>query len=564
MASILGVIFRSWGQPLILAYLLTGLLLSPFKVGSSVGLQLDFVSTLGISFLLFTAGMQMSLNEIKKIGWPILRVGLSQIILSTIFGFGLALILGFSNVSAFILGLALSFSSTVAVIKVLTDKGEMLSLHGRLALGILLLQDLAAILALVVLTAFGGQASLSGFGFGALILKGIFFGGLIYFLTKDFVPFFFDRIARSSESLILGAISWCLILAAVSSFLGFSFEMGAFLAGLSLATTPFALEVSSRIKPLRDFFLGLFFVALGLGVNWNFPPRTFWEVVLFGFLLLFIKPVILYLLLKLEKYQKRPSFLAALSLGQASEFSLILLSLAVVNLKLDLGLQQLAIVLVIGSVAASSAIINCSKGIYARIKNWLPQVVKPKFLGEKEKPSFENGAVIFGLHRIGEEFLALFQKLNVPTLAVDIDPAVVEKAQSLDKLGIVSSSVKRQELTFESHDFEAVYGDASDLEFLESLELKKIRFLISTIPDLETNLILLRFVKKENPHCLIIVTAQQKGEAVILYQEGASYVILPHVLSGRAIAHLLGSHLEKPQVLLEEGQKHWKEISLAR
>lgn len=488
----------------------------------------------------------MSLTEIKRIGWSVLRVGVFQIMLTTFFGFALALFLGFSFVAALILGLALSFSSTVAVVKILTDRGELLSLHGRLALGVLLLQDLVAILALVVLTAFGGQAGLSAFGFGVLILKGIFFGGLIYFLTKDFVPAFFDRFALNSESLILGAISWCLVLAGVSSFLGFSLEMGAFLAGLSLAATPFALEISSRIKPLRDFFLALFFVALGLGVNWNFSLKTFWELVLFGLLLLFVKPVILYLSLKLEKYQKRPSFLAAMSLSQASEFSLILLSLAIINLKLDPGLQQLVIVLVIGSVAVSSAIINYSKGIYARIKNWLPQVVKPRFLGEKEKTSFENGAVIFGLHRIGEEFLALFQKLKVPTLAVDIDPGVVEKAQ---------------ELTIPDRDFETVYGDATDLEFLESLELKKIRFLISTIPDLETNLILLRFIKKENPRCLIIVTAQQKEEAVILYQEGASYVILPHVLSGRAIAHLLGSHFEKPQALLEEGQRHWKEIS---
>ena len=145
--------------------------------------------------------------------------------------------------------------------------------------------------------------------------------------------------------------------------------------------------------------------------------------------------------------------------------------------------------------------------------------------------------------------IILFQKLKISTIAVDIDPLMVEKSQKL--------KVKDWSL-------ETLYGDAADPEFLETLSLKEAKFLVSTIPDWEDNLMLLKLAKKANPHLLIIVTAQEKEEAKILYQNGASYVILPHTLSGRAIAHLLGSHLENPQALLEEGQRHWQEISLSR
>lgn len=545
----MGVFFRSFGQPLILAYLLSGLLLSFFKVGGQLSSQLELLSRLGISFLLFTAGLQMNWAEIKRIGLAVLRVGFWQVILTTLLGFGLSLALGFSKETAVILGLAFSFSSTIAVVKILADKGELLSLVGRSALGILLWQDLVAVLALTVVAILGSERGVGLFDFGGLFFKGLFLLGLVYFLVQDVLPSLFKKFARSSENLILASVAWCLLVSVLFLKAGFSLEMGAFLAGLSLAATPFSLEIFARIKPLRDFFLALFFMGLGLGVVWDFSAKTLISLAVFGGLILLVKPLVIYLLLKIEGYQKRPAFLTALSLGQASEFSLILVSAAAVNLKLAPGFWPLAAALTIGTIALSSVLINCSKKIYPRVLLVLPEIKKPKVAEQEIDFSFENGAVIFGLHRLGDEFLSLFQKLKIPTIAVDIDPLMVEKSQKLKLRG---------------WNFQTMYGDAGDLEFLEGLSLKGVKFLISTIPDWEDNLILLRFAKKANPHLLIIVTAQQKEEAVLLYHEGAHYVILPHTLSGRAIAHLLGSHLGKPQALLDEGQRHWREISLAK
>jgi len=543
------MIFRSLGQPLILAYLLTGLLLSPFKIGGQLSSQLELLSRLGISFLLFTAGLQMNWAEIKQIGLTVLRVGFWQVLLTTFFGYGAALILGFSQEVAFLLGLAFSFSSTIAVVKILADRGELLSLVGRSALGILLWQDLVAVLALTVVAILGNGGGAGPADVAGLFFKGLFLLGLVYFLVQDILPALFEKLAKTSENMILGSVAWCLLVSVLFLRAGFSLEMGAFLAGLSLAATPFSLEIAARVKPLRDFFLALFFASLGLGVVWDFSGKTLISMGVFGALVLFVKPLIIYLLLKIEGYQKRPAFLTAFSLGQASEFSLILISLAVLNLKLAPGLWSLTAALTIGTIAFSSVLISHSKRIYLLVRLILPEVGRLKVKEKKMMSSFEDGAIIFGLHRLGDEFLLLFQKLKISTIAVDIDPLMVEKSQKL--------KVKDWSL-------ETLYGDAADPEFLETLSLKEAKFLVSTIPDWEDNLMLLKLAKKANPHLLIIVTAQEKEEAKILYQNGASYVILPHTLSGRAIAHLLGSHLENPQALLEEGQRHWQEISLSR
>lgn len=524
----------------------------PFNIGITTQISIEFLSRLGVSFLLFIVGLEMNWQEIgrmKGIFW----VGLCQVFICSILGFSVAMILGFGPVGSAILGLIFAFSSTIMAVKALSDQGRLLALEGRLALGILLLQDLVAIAALSILPFLPKFSSWDLFkGLSLFFNAGLFFS-LVYFLSKDFLGFVFDKLTLSAETLILGAIAWCLTVSLLAQFLGLSLEIGAFTAGLALAGSIYRLEISARIKPLKDVFLALFFVGLGLSSNIYFSEKVILPALIFGGLILIVKPLISYLLLQFFGYQRRPAFLAALSLGQSSEFSLILilaLNSTLANLVvINFDIVRLVSLVTIGTMAVSSAMMNYSKKLYPVLAR-LPVLLRERKTTISEGlPDVRGRVIIIGIHRIGEEFLSLFEKLELPVLAVDINPLIVEKVLDRKK---------------KSWDLAAVYGDCADPEFLAGLGLENALFLVSTVPFLEENLILLKTAKKVNRDLLIIVTAQEKEEAKILYENGASYVILPQVLGGRAIAEMLHEHLKTPQKLVKIGQKHYEEMKFSK
>jgi len=268
IASILAYFLRLLKQPLILAYIITGLLagqLLPNLIQDTT--LIDFFSQIGIAFLLFIVGLSLSFSKLKEVGKIALITGFGQVVFSAIVGYFIAVYLGFTNIHAAYIGLALAFSSTIIVIKLLSDKNDLDALYGRISIGFLLVQDFIAIIALVVLSSLNNYDSSVINLIFINLLKITLLLIAVYILSRYALPTIFSRVARNQELLFISSISWLFFLAIGSVALGFSVEIGAFLAGIALANLPYHYEISSKIKPLRDFFLVLFFVALGAQIN---------------------------------------------------------------------------------------------------------------------------------------------------------------------------------------------------------------------------------------------------------------------------------------------------------
>ena len=273
LCSVLGYVVVKFKLPILIAYLLGGLMIASTAVFDPRASEvLNFLPEIGIAFVLFLIGMELDLREIKSLGKPILLAGILQITITTILGATLAKVLGFGPVESWYLGVGLAFSSTILVVKLLLDKKDEGALYGKLAVGILILEDLLAVLLLVMLTISGSVLGLGlqqTFPLLALALKAVLLFGLVFVLSKFLLPNVFKAVSNQKELLFITALAWCFAYISFAIFLGFSVIIGAFLAGMALANSPFHFQIQGRIKPLREFFVALFFVYLGTQVDFS-------------------------------------------------------------------------------------------------------------------------------------------------------------------------------------------------------------------------------------------------------------------------------------------------------
>lgn len=524
-ATILGLVIRFLKQPLILAYFLTGIALGYFGGSRFVSSEtLALLSQFGIAFLLFMVGLELKLTDLRQIGKVAMIVGFGQMIFTFLAGFLLCLVLGLAVLSSFYIALALSFSSTVIVVKLLSERDDLEALHGKIAIGILLVQDFVAILILMFLSGFRSQ--INPFAFLIIFLKGIALFILISLLVKRVIPMIFAIMAHNQELLFLTAVAWCFLFASVSVFLGFSLEIGAFLAGISLSSLPYHYQISSRVRPLRDLFITLFFVGLGMKMVSARDFAFLAPAIFLSVFTLTMKPLIVMALMAYSGFRKRTSFLTAVSLAQVSEFSLILMAVA-----LSLGQvtgEDVALVTAVGivTITASNYLIIGAQGLYQRIGRFLT-------IFEREKPFErrstleklpENHVVLVGCNRIGEDILEFLQKKEQPYLVVDFNPEVIRQ--------------------LEARNIPCLFGDVTDEEILDQMNLEKAKIVISTVPYLEDNLVLVSRAKLKNSSALILATASYPEEEEELYRSGADYVIVPHLLGGKHVAHLLSEHAD--------------------
>lgn len=543
----LGYLVRLLKLPLLVAYLLVGLLLSLFQVFDiSSSQSLAFLPEIGIAFVLFFVGMELDVKEIKNLGKPIIAAGLGQIILSTLFGLIIASSLGFPVVESFYLGVGLSFSSTIVVIKLLLDKKDLSSLYGKLSLGILLLEDLIAVFLLMAMTVgnsilnLGFQNNLPLF---TLLIKGAFLMIAALVLSRFVLEKVFSAMAKSSELLFLSAVAWCFIFVAVSQLLGFSVVIGAFLAGIALANSPFHFEIQGKVKPLRDFFVTLFFVYLGSQVVFKDLASALPLIAIFSIYALIAKPLIFLLILGIFGFRKHTLFKTAINLSQISEFSLVIM---VVGLKLgvvsNVALTAMAFTGVI-SIISSSILISSSRKIYPKLGRLISFFEHGNFthqLEVKQKDTeFEDHVILIGAHRIGGEIIKFLKAERIPFLVLDFNPKIVQK--------LVGEKV---------HVF---YGDVGDPEILEFLNMEKSKLIISTAQDLDDNLMLLSELKRRKVPAVVIGRAASVSDAESLYKLGADYVILPEIVTGDFLAQILRDHWpnmhffrERPEVELNK------------
>ncbi len=518
VAFIVSYIIKLLKQPIIIGYILAGIIIGPFilKSGADIGLIHTF-SQFGIAFLLFIVGLHLNPKVIKEIGISSLLIGLGQVILTFGLGFGVSMLLGFNSITGIYVGIALAFSSTIIIMKLLSDKQHLDSLYGKISIGILIIQDLIAIGVLMVISSVSGGVILGSFGLQSLLI-GV---GLIVFLFLSgfyILPRLIKSIAKHQELLFLFSIFWCFLIAALFGYLGFSIEIGALIAGIVLSVSPYSVEISSKVRPLRDFFLIIFFIILGLNVPILDIGPIIVNALILSAVVLITKPLILMTLTSLFRYTKRTNFLVGTTLSQISEFSLIVLVLgvAVGHISTEI-LYTLTLTLII-TIFFSTYLIIYSKEIYKKMYKFVSLFERKKVRKEKDlKKRYD--AILFGYNRIGFSILRSLKKIKERYLVVDFNPDTVA---DLKKFNIP-----------------CLYGDVDDPELLKDLPLDKINMAISTVPEFETNVLLIETIKLVNPKAIIIVRAHSIQEAMELYDEGASYVLTPHFLGGEYVAKMI-------------------------
>lgn len=503
LAAVGAILARLLRQPLLLGYAIVGGLLSVSGFASNPQIKelLQFCGQIGVTLLLFLVGLELPITDLKHVGKNVILAGVSQVLLTMLLGMTVSYFLGWDLVSGSFIGLGLAFSSTIVVIKILTEKKDLTSLYGKLTVGLLIVQDFIAIGVLVFLS---GTSNLP-----MTIIKGIVLVFVSTWVSSKILPKITVWLGQSPEMLFIGAIGWCLGVAAIvsSPWIGFSVELGGFLAGLALAQSSQHLQISSRVKPLRDFFLTLFFVSLGASVtlaDW----RTVWiSVAVLSGLVLVIKPLIIMGILKVLKYSSRVAFMSAISMSQISEFSLLLAVLTNSHL-----LALMAMIGLVTMVASNYLVIFSNKIFrYLKFKNT-----------STKNETLKNHIVLIGHNRVGSLLRPVLQKLEHPLIVVDFDPSVVEELKNEQNLKVV-------------------YGDMADEDLYEDLNLKKAELIVSTVPDCEDNLLLLEYLRHDKTPPITVLLASNAWDAEALYKSGADLVVIPHSVGGEYLASVIES-----------------------
>ncbi len=523
-------------QPLIPAYIIAGVIIGPIGAQAIFGTTLvqnpvfvRALSELGITFLLFTVGIELDLSRLKDVGRAAALIGTGQVALTFAAGFFIAVGLGFGQVEALYLGLVVAFSSTLVVIKMLSDRDEIETLHGRVILGILLMQDIIVVLALSVLGATNGMGSLSPVIDAILKAVGLFSFAIV--LSRYVAPRILKAVSRSVELVFLTALSFAFIFAISSYILGFSTAIGGFLGGLSLAVFPYNLEVANRIKPLRDFFAIMFFVSLGM----QFSPLSelsvlIVPVILFAAIVMVLKPLIITLLSIMVGYERRTAFLSGAGLAQISEFSLIL-AIGLAAMSPETSVLPVTLLLALVTMSVTPYLIRYGNRLYIPFSGLLQKLEKLRFVKLRHElehipaKHLKNHIVVFGAHIMGMEVIETLQKLKKKFIVVDHNPEIIKR---LIKGGV-----------------HCVYGDLEDAEVLKRVGLDTAKAVISTVPDEDDSMLLIKKVKSVNPNAMLFVTAKTIGHAIRFYREGADFIIHLKLLGGREASEHLENTLKK-------------------
>jgi len=524
MASVLAIVFRFLKQPPILAYILTGIILGPIGLIHIESEELlKTMAEFGITFLLFMLGLELKLKELKSTGRTALILGFGQIGLTTIIGVGICLLLGFSLVTSFYIGLALTLSSTIIVVKLLSDKKDLNSLYGKLSIGLLLVQDFVAILALIFLAGLSANTSFSYLSFLEVIIKAVLLFVVVGYLSQYIVPKLIDKIANSTELLFLFSIAWAFGIAALvsSPWIGFSIEIGGFLAGIALANSMEHLQIVARIRPLRDFFVTIFFVMLGMEMSFTNVGSILFPALLLSTFVLVGSPIIVMTILGLLGYRKRVSFFTGLIVAQVSEFSLILIFLGskLGHVSEEI-ISLITIVSIVTFVVSTYMIMNSNK-LYKHLKKYLSFFEFRKTDQEDIElvQEFDDHTILIGANRTGQAILDTIKKSQNNIVVVDFDPDVITMLEKKEAI--------------------CIFGDIADSDIQQKVNLDRAKLVISTVSDIHDNLILIDSVRVKNKRVKIIVLANNQREADHLYKAGAHYVVIPHLSSGVHIAEFI-------------------------
>lgn len=520
LAASLAMVVSRLRLPLVIAYIVTGVLVGPSVFALTRNPEtFEALSKIGVAFLLFTVGLGLNWRRMKDVGGIALATGVGQVLVTSVIGFVIGRLVGLETVTALYVAVAFSFSSTIVIVKLLSDKDELDTLYGRISVGFLLVQDFIAMFILLGLGAIGSGASLPDIVAQTLI-KIAFLVPVLMVVSAYVVPRLVAFAAKSQELLFVFSVAWCFLIAGLLVWFGFGVEMGALIAGITLSGTVFEREIGARIRSLRDFFLLIFFVVLGTHLNVSSVGSLLVPTIVFSLYVLVGNPILAMLVMRALGYHPRTGFLSGTTAAQISEFSFIVIAAGIALGHLDPSILTLATTVGLVTIAASSLIIQHNAALY--------DILRPlfRFMEPARSLSREHRAVhpevrtyLFGLHDIGTAALSALEELRQPFAVVDFDPTVI---RDLTKLGIP-----------------AIYGDAGDDSFLEEIGIERAKFIVSTIPDVSVSLEILGYLRGEKFAGTVVVSARTKDEAEKCYAAGATFVIIPTVLGGEKLRELL-------------------------
>lgn len=530
IAAIMALIMRIIRQPLILGYILAGLIVGPSFlniISESNQEMFETFSHMGIALLLFIIGLGMNISELRKQGKSVIITAVTALITIGSLGFTVASLLGYLNTEAMIIGISLFFSSTIIIVKILSDKKEQNRLHGQLAIGIILFDDLVATIALLLLAA-GKTGGLELHQLILLGLKGLGLAVLLIVANTRILGRVTKFMASSQELLFLFALSWGFGIGTLFEHAGFSMEVGALFAGVALGTVPYSQEITARLKPLRDFFVVVFFITLGESLDIPSLGTAVVPALILAAVVMIAKPVVITLCLGLLGYTKRVSFKAGINLSQISEFSIILAVLAVSNGLIRPEVSAVITLVAMITIAISTYLMHYDERLFAIFDRFKFKLFEREAAYKEHVKRKSYPFILFGYHKGGHQFINTFQQMKKRFVVVDYDPAVID--------------------TLEHHDVAFMYGDATDPELLDEIGVENAKLIVSTFTDYTVTQQLVAAIAKLNEKAVIICHATNQEEAIELYNLGATYVMIPHYIGSEKVSSFLKKNgLDKEQ-----------------
>jgi Kef-type K+ transport system membrane component KefB len=533
-ATLLAFLARKTGQPTIIAYIVTGLLLSSGLGLVSQSEMTSLFSELGLVFLLFLIGLEMELDRIKDVFKAVTIIGVLQMSLVFTAGFLLSLGIGFGIFEAIFVGTAVMFSSTALVVKLLADQEQVSELHGKLDVGILLVQDIAVVIIMSMISSgMESFATVATRFFEVMILIGVI-SAISLGLSRYGLSKVLRSISENTHKLFIFGITWAFLFISLAGALNISMEIGAFVAGLGLAQLPYSFEIQERVRPLTDLFMAIFFINFGLGIIPSQLSTYLYEALAVSVALIIIKFVVFSGLIHWQRFDLKTSFLGSLNMTQTSEFSLILGALALSNGLLQEEIVGFVSLIAITTMGISSYLIKYNESIFDYCKPYLERF--DRGLDQKER-SKGYDVVILGYDDMAENVLDKIDDFFEDILIIDRNRENIEKL----KQG--------------SHKF--IYGDIRHSKVRNEAYLDSSDIIISFIPDFDLNKQILRISGEDATR---FVKAENFEEASELYDMDAHYVIVKNMLSGDKIGEQLKAYFEDREVFMEEVEEEKKHI----
>jgi Kef-type K+ transport system membrane component KefB len=522
-AAFVGIVAHQTGQPTIVAYLLTGLLLGPAVFGIVEPSEITTtMAELGLAFLLFLLGIKLRIEDVRHVFRPIVRISLPQMALVFLTGWATAIVLGFRPSEALLIGSVVMYSSTAVVVKMLTDDDAVTSLPGQIDVGVLLVQDVVVVILLTVL-ATGRPDGAVDLGITLLTIVGLITGvGLITAAaTRYLLPEMFRRIADNKDAFFLVAVAWAFLFVLVFDELDLSIEMGAFLAGVSLAQLPYSTELRDRISPLTNLFILIFFVSIGLQLDAG-DLFVYWrQAVIAAFVLIPAKFLIFFALLNWQEFSLETTFLGSVNMIQVSEFALVAGSVAVAEGFVGEPILGFLSLLAVLTMSVSVYAIRYNHQLYEQLRPFSSRWETAGSERVVEQKRYRDHAVVIGYDELTRNVLPRLAEFYHDVVVIDRKVAHIE---ALEEAG-----------------YDVIYGDFRHAEIRSTAGLKRADFVLSSSAEPDVNRALLAEVGERTT---VFVEAGWTEDARELYDHGAHYVALSPQLTAERLAEYLEGYFE--------------------